>query len=63
MYWKSYSIMKEISKLPEEIKSLLNIKIKKIKEIYINLSILYQKNKSKNKIPSKLIVIIYIKMY
>ena len=50
-YWKSYSIMKEISKFPEETRGLLNIKIKKIKEIYINLSILYQKNKSKNKIP------------
>ena len=51
MYWKSYSIMQEISRLPEETRSLLNIKIKKIKEIYINLSNLYQKNKSKNKIP------------
>ena len=50
-YWKSYSIMKEILKLPEETRRLLNIKIKKIKEIYINFSILYQKNKSKNKIP------------
>jgi len=50
-YWKSYSIMKEISKLPEKSRILLNIKIKKIKEIYINFSILYQKNKSKNKIP------------
>ena len=50
-YWKSYSIMKEILKLPEEKRRLLNIKIKKIKEIYINFSILYQKNKSKNKIP------------
>ena len=50
-YWKSYSIMKEISKLPEKTRSLLNIKIRKIKEIYINFSILYQKNKSKNKIP------------
>ena len=50
-YWKSYSIIQEISRLPEETRSLLNIKIKKIKEIYINLSILYQKNKSKNKIP------------
>ena len=50
-YWKSYSIMKEILKLPEETRSLLNIKIKKIKEIYINCSILYQKNKSMNKIP------------
>ena len=50
-YWKSYSIMQEISRLPEETRNLLNIKIKKIKEIYINLSILYQKNKSKNKIP------------
>ena len=50
-YWKSYSIMKEISKLPEESRSLLNIKIKKIKEIYIEFSNLYQKNKLKNKIP------------
>ena len=38
MYWKSYSIMQEISRLSEETRSLLNIKIKKIKEIYINLS-------------------------
>ena len=51
MYWKSYSIMQEISRLSEETRSLLNIKIKKLKEIYINLSNLYQKNKSKNKIP------------
>ena len=51
LYWKSYSIMQEISRLSEDKRSLLNIKIKKIKEIYINLSILYQKNKSKNKIP------------
>ena len=51
MYWKSYSIIQEISRLPEETRRLLNIKIKKIKEIYINLSISYQKNKSKNKIP------------
>ena len=50
-YWKSYSIMKEILKLPKETKYLLNNKIKKIKEIYINCSILYQKNKSMNKIP------------
>ena len=50
-YWKSYSIIKEISKLPIETRNLLNKKIKKIKEIYMNLSILYQKNKSKNKIP------------
>ena len=50
-YWKSYSIMKEILKLPEETRRLLNIKIKKIKEIYVNLSIFYQKNKLKNKIP------------
>ena len=49
-YWKSYSIIKEISKLPVEIRDLLNKKIKKIKEKYINLSILYQENKSKNKI-------------
>lgn len=50
-YWKCYSILKEITKLSEETKELLNIKIKKIQEIYINLSFLYQKNKSKNKIP------------
>ncbi len=51
MYWKSYSIMNEISRLPEEKRRLLNFKIEKIKEIYTNLSILYQRNKSKNKIP------------
>ena len=50
-YWKSFSIMKEVLKLPEEKRALINIKINKIKEIYLNLSILYQKNKSKNKIP------------
>jgi tRNA(Arg) A34 adenosine deaminase TadA len=50
-YWKSYSIMKEILKLHEEKRDLINIKIKKIEEIYINFSNLYQKNKSKNKIP------------
>ena len=38
--------MQEISRFPEETRSLLNIKIKKIKEIYINLSILYQKIKN-----------------
>ena len=50
-YWKSYSIVKEISKLPIETRDLLNKKIEKIKEKYMNLSILYQKNKSKDKIP------------
>ena len=49
-YWQSYSIMKEISKFPVEVRNLLNIKIKEIKETYINLSNLYQKNKLKNKI-------------
>ena len=29
MYWKSYSIIQEISRLPEETRRLLNIKIKK----------------------------------
>ena len=50
-YWKSYSIIKEISKLPVKKRFLINKKIIKINKIYMNLSILYQKNKSKNKIP------------
>ena len=50
-YWKSYSIIKEISKLPKNKQDLLNSKISIINQKYKDLSKLYQKNKKYNKIP------------
>ena len=50
-YWKSYSIIREISKLSKNKQNLLNEKISIINQKYKDLSILYQKNKKNNKIP------------
>ena len=50
-YWKSFSIINEISKLPIENKEKLQLKIDKIYKEYEILSFKYQQNKSKNKIP------------
>ncbi len=50
-YWKSYSIIKEISKLSTNKQNLLNNKISIINQKYKDLSKLYQKNKKNNKIP------------
>jgi len=50
-YWKSYSIIKEISKLSTNKQNLLNNKISIINQKYKDLSKLYQKNKKYNKIP------------
>ena len=50
-YWKSYSIIKEISKLSKNKQNLLNGKISIINQKYKYLSKLYQKNKKYNKIP------------
>ena len=50
-YWKSYSIIKEISKLSKKKQNFLNNKITIINEKYKELSELYQKNKKNNKIP------------
>ena len=50
-YWKSYSIIKEISKLSKKKQNFLNNKITIINEKYKELSEIYQKNKKNNKIP------------
>ena len=50
-YWKSYSIINEIKKVPNYKKKLLNQKISEIDKKYKELSKFYQKNKKKNKIP------------
>ena len=50
-YWKSYSIIDQINLIKEPKKSKLIIDVKKIIYIYENLSKIYQKNKSGNKIP------------
>tara|TARA_Y100001970_G_scaffold57546_1_gene72910 strand:- start:4955 stop:5536 length:582 start_codon:yes stop_codon:yes gene_type:complete len=50
-YWKSLSILDEISKLSSEDQLKINNKVQIIKEKYKELSSLYQKNKNNNKIP------------
>ena len=50
-YWKSYSIIDEINLLNGPENKQLNQKVKKIYEIYRDLSDLYQKYKSNNNIP------------
>ena len=50
-YWKSYSIINEISKLNDTEKYKIEGNIKKIYVEYKDLSKLYQKNKDKNSIP------------
>ena len=50
-YWKSYSIIDEISKLNDSEKYKVNDQINKIYQEYEELSRLYQKNKDKNIIP------------
>ena len=51
IYWKSYSIFKNIHLLNKSEKSDLTEKIKRIIKIYNNMSIFYQKIKSTNEIP------------
>ena len=51
IYWKSYSIFKNIHLLNKPEKSELTEKIKRIIKIYNNMSIFYQKIKSTNDIP------------
>jgi len=50
-YWKSYSIIEKINLMNDPEYTELNKKVKKINEIYSDLSDLYQKLKSKNNIP------------
>ena len=50
-YWKSYSIIEKINLMNDPEYTELNKKVKKINEIYSDLSDLYQKIKSKNNIP------------
>ena len=50
-YWKSYSIIEKINLMKDPEYTELNIKVKKINEIYRDLSDLYQKFKSNNNIP------------
>ena len=50
LYWKSFSIIKEINKISKKNNEILNIKINQIYEKYEKLSNLYQKNKNKNDI-------------
>ena len=50
-YWKSYSIIEKINLMNDPEYTELNKKVKKINEIYSDLSELYQKFKSKNNIP------------
>ena len=50
-YWKSYSIIDEISKLNDSEKYKVDDKINKIYQEYEELSRLYQKNRDKNIIP------------
>tara|TARA_Y100000590_G_scaffold401890_1_gene487105 strand:+ start:2262 stop:2843 length:582 start_codon:yes stop_codon:yes gene_type:complete len=50
-YWKSYSILEEITKSTIKNFDDMDKKIKKIKKKYKNLSQIYQKNKLNNKIP------------
>jgi tRNA(Arg) A34 adenosine deaminase TadA len=50
-YWKSYSILDEINKLPLEMKRKFDIKIKNIYEFYNEISLKYQNTKKDNNIP------------
>tara|TARA_Y100000590_G_scaffold464321_1_gene633464 strand:- start:787 stop:1377 length:591 start_codon:yes stop_codon:yes gene_type:complete len=50
-YWKSYSILKQIKSIQNTEQEKLNVNVRKIYKIYSNLSNLYQKSKSLNKIP------------
>ena len=50
-YWKSYSILDEINKLPLEMKRKFDIKIKNIYEFYKEISVKYQNTKKDNNIP------------
>ena len=50
-YWKSYSIIEKINLINDPEFTQLNKKVKKINEIYRDLSDLYQKFKSNNNIP------------
>ena len=50
-YWKSYSIIEKINLMNDPEYTELNKKVKKIHEIYRDLSDLYQKFKSNNNIP------------
>ena len=51
IYWKSYSIIENVNLLDNHEKSYLLKNMKKISEIYDNLSKSYQNQKSKNDIP------------
>ena len=50
-YWKSYSIIEKINLMNDPEYTELNKKVEKIKEIYHDLSALYQKFKFNNNIP------------
>ena len=50
-YWKSYEILKEITKLDNQEYEQLKVIITKIKAKYDRLSSIYQKNKNNNRIP------------
>jgi tRNA(Arg) A34 adenosine deaminase TadA len=50
-YWKSYSIIENINLMNDPERTQLNRKVKKINEIYCDLSDLYQKFKTNNNIP------------
>ena len=50
-YWKSYSIIEEINLMNDPEYTEINKKVKRINEIYHDLSNLYQKFKSNNNIP------------
>ena len=51
VYWQSFSIINEISKLTKKEKDGYKVKIDKIYKEYEILSAKYQLNKHKNKIP------------
>ena len=50
-YWKSYSIIEKINLMNDPEYTEINKKVKRINEIYHDLSNLYQKFKSNNNIP------------
>jgi tRNA(Arg) A34 adenosine deaminase TadA len=50
-YWKSFSILNEINKLPSNKRKTLKFKINQIYKKYEDLSLKYQESKKENKIP------------
>ena len=50
-YWKSHSILESINELQDPDKQKLTEKVRKIRDLYENLSELYQSSKISNSIP------------